>query len=192
MATPIGHALAGYSVYVAGSSVKSRTPILFWACLLIAIAPDFDFIPGILHGQPNLYHQGLSHSLGAALVVSLAAALIVGKGALWKNWSLLFVAYVSHLALDFFAPDGRPPYGQPLLWPISSTYYLAPLPLQILWGVRHAKATSAGTSEWISGILQPQNLRAIGIEVLVTLPMVLLARIASSRKVVLTETDLKK
>jgi inner membrane protein len=148
----------------------------------MAIAPDFDFIPGILQGQPNLYHQGLSHSLGAGLLVSFAAALIVSEGTVWKNWGLLFVAYASHLALDFFAPDGRPPYGQPLFWPISSTYYLAPPPLQILWGVRHAKATSAGTSEWLSGILQPRNLGAISIELLLTLPMVLVARHVSFRK----------
>ena len=79
MATPIGHALAGYAVYVGGSSSQSRTSILFWFCLLMAIAPDFDFIPGILQGQPNLYHQGVSHSLGAGLFVSFAAALIIGK-----------------------------------------------------------------------------------------------------------------
>jgi inner membrane protein len=187
MATPIGHALAGYSVYVAGTSPRSRPPVLFWFCLLMAIAPDFDFIPGILHGQPNLYHQGISHSLGAGLLVSFAAALIVSKGAFWKNWTLLFVAYASHLALDFFAPDGRPPYGQPLLWPISSEYYFAPTGWQFLWGVRHAKATSAITSEWISGIFQPQNLGAIIIEVLVTLPMILLARYASGWKITPTK-----
>jgi inner membrane protein len=182
MATPIGHALAGYSVFVAGTSLKSRTPALFWCCLLMAIAPDLDFIPGIIQGQPNLYHQGLSHSLGAALFVSLAAALIVSNGAFWKNWTLLFVAYASHLALDFFAPDGRPPYGQPLFWPISSEYYFAPTGWQFLWGVRHAKATSAPIGDWLSGILQLQNLGAISIEVLVTLPMILLARYVSSLK----------
>jgi inner membrane protein len=182
MATPIGHALAGYAVYLAGTSLKSRRTILFWLCLLMAIAPDFDFIPGILQGQPNLYHQGLSHSLGAGLLVSVAAALIISKGAMWKNWSLLFVAYASHLALDFFAPDGRPPYGQPLFWPISNEYYFAPTSLQLLWGVHHAKATSAATTEWLSGILQLRNLRAISIEVLVTLPVILLARCVSSLK----------
>jgi hypothetical protein len=189
MATPIGHALAGYSVYLAGTSRKSRTTIFFWFCLLMAIAADFDFIPGILQGRPNLYHQGLSHSLGAGLLVSFAAALIVSKGALWTNWSLLFVAYASHLALDFFAPDGRPPYGQPLFWPISNEYYFAPAGWQFLWGVRHAKGTSATTSDWISGILQPHNLGAISMEVLVTLPMVLLARCLSSLKSRRSQTD---
>jgi inner membrane protein len=156
--------------------------MLFWLCLLMAIAPDFDFIPGILQGQPNLYHQGLSHSLGAGALVSFAGALIVSKGALWKNSSVLFVAYASHLALDFFAPDGRPPYGQPVFWPISDEYYFAPTGWQFLWGVHHAKATSAITSEWISGIFQPHNLGALSIEVLLTLPMVLLARCVSSFK----------
>jgi hypothetical protein len=107
------------------------------------------------------------------------AALIGDKRAFWKNWPLLFLAYASHLALDFFAPDGRPPYGQPLLWPISGEHYAAPAGLQILWGVRHAKATSAGAGEWLSGILQLQNVGAIGIEVLLTLPMISIARCAA-------------
>jgi inner membrane protein len=192
MATPIGHALAGYSIYLAGTSRKSDRNILFWFCLLTAIAPDLDFIPGILQGQPNLYHQGLSHSLGAGLLASFAAALIVNKGALWKKWSLFFVAYASHLTLDFFAPDGRPPYGQPLFWPISNEYYFAPPGLQLLWGVHHAKATSAATTEWLSGILHLHNLAAIGIEVLVTLPLVLLARCVSSLKSRCTQKDFQQ
>jgi len=147
----------------------------------MAIAPDFDFIPGILQGQPNLYHQGLSHSLGAGLLVSFVAALIVSDGTLWKKWSLLFVAYASHLALDFFAPDGRPPYGQPLFWPISSEYYFAPTGWQFLWGVRHAKATSAPIGDWLSGILQMQNLGAIAIEALVMIPIVVLVRYFRAR-----------
>jgi len=191
MATPIGHALAGYSVYVASSSFQPRNSILFWLCLLMAIAPDFDFLPGILHGQPNLYHQGASHSLGAGLLVSFAAALIFCREAFWKNWILLFFAYASHLVLDFFAPDGRPPYGQPVFWPISDRYYLAPPGLQILWGVHHAKATSASTGDWIASILQSRNLTAISIEVLMTLPMILLARYASRWKNPANKTALK-
>ena len=183
MATPIGHALAGYAVYVGGSSSQSRTSILFWFCLLMAIAPDFDFIPGILQGQPNLYHQGVSHSLGAGLFVSFAAALIIGKREFWKSWTVLFLAYASHLALDFFAPDGRPPYGQPLLWPLHSQYYHAPAPLQILWGVRHAGLTSAHTSDWLRSIMHWQNIGAIAIEAVVILPFVVLARYFRARKI---------
>jgi inner membrane protein len=181
VATPIGHGLAGYAVYLSGRQAQLPRAT-FWLCLLMSIAPDLDFIPGILQGQPNLYHQGVSHSLGAAVAASFAAAILVSGGSFWRQWALLGCAYASHLVLDFLAPDGRPPYGQPLFWPISNEYYFAPPGLQLLWGVHHAKATSAATSEWLTGILQPRNLAAISIEVLVTLPMVLLARYASSLK----------
>jgi inner membrane protein len=185
VATPIGHALAAYAVYhfSAGTASENRR-IFLGLCVLMAIAPDFDFIPGMFEGQPALYHQRISHSLGAAVVVSLVAALVYGMktGEVCASWKWFFLAYASHLLLDFIGPDGRPPYGQPLFWPISSEYYFAPASLQLLWGVRHAKATSAITSEWISGILQPHNLGALSIEVLLTLPMVLLARCVSSLK----------
>jgi inner membrane protein len=181
VATPIGHGLAGYAVYLSGQTDELPRATL-WLCLLMSIAPDLDFVPGILHGQPNLYHQGISHSLGAGLVVSFAAAVLVSGGSFWRQWILFGCAYLSHLVLDFLGPDGRSPYGQPLFWPINGEYYSAPASLQLLWGVHHAKATSAATTEWLSGILQPRNLAAICIEVLVTLPMVLLARYASSLK----------
>ncbi len=110
------------------------------------------------------------------MVASFAAAILVSGGSFRRQWILFGFAYGTHLLLDFLAPDGRPPYGQPLLWPISNEYYMAPSSLQLLWGVHHAKATSAATTEWLSGIFQPRNLGAISIEVLVTLPMVLSAR----------------
>jgi inner membrane protein len=142
----------------------------------MSVAPDLDFIPGILQGQPNLYHQGLSHSLGSALIVSFAAAALVRGRSFWRHWGLFFFAYASHLALDYLAPDGRPPYGQPLLWPITSRYNAAPESLHILWGVRHHASTNAPLNEWLAGVSQWHNLAAIGIEVLVTLPVILLAR----------------
>jgi inner membrane protein len=181
MATPIGHLLLGYSVYLGGRRSETGKAGL-WLCLLLAIAPDFDFIPGLLLGQPNLYHQGISHSLGASLVVSLAAAALIRGHDFWRNWGLLFFAYASHLTLDFFAPDGRPPYGLPLFWPITGNYYLAPQRLQILWGVHHHGSTTAPVTEWLGGVLQLRNLAAIGIELLVTLPMIFLARYASRLK----------
>jgi len=192
VATPIGHGLAGYAVYLSGRTVKLPRST-FWLCILMSIAPDLDFIPGILQGQPNLYHQGVSHSLGAAVVASFAAAILVSRGSSFRRqWILFGLAYGTHLVLDFLAPDGRPPYGQPLLSPITAEYYYAPPALQILWGVRHAKATSAATSDWISGILHLHNLAAIGIEVLMTLPLVLLGRWVSSLKSHRPKTDFQQ
>jgi inner membrane protein len=177
MASPIGHALMGYAVYRATSSPKredSRT--LLWLCLGLAIAPDLDFVPGIVLGQPALYHQGISHSLGVAVVVSLGVALAysLNRGTIWTDWGRFFLAYTSHLFIDMFGPDRRPPYGIPALWPFSDAYYQAPL--RVFWGVHHAQETSTATGDWVSGILSLHNLGAIAIEVLVTLSLILLVQ----------------
>ena len=180
MATPIGHCLLSYSVYsVAGKTTEESNAIL-WACLFLSVAPDFDFIPGILQGQPNLYHQGISHSLGAALGTSAIAALII-RTDFWRCWGLCFVAYASHLALDACVPDGRPPFGQPLFWPIINCHYSAPESLHILLGVRHHASTNAPLADWFGGILHLQNLAAVALELLVTFPIVFCARIVGRR-----------
>jgi inner membrane protein len=174
VATPVGHALAGYAVYQLNVGAKpEKKSTFFWLCVLMAIAPDLDFIPGILRGQPNLYHQGISHSVGVGLIVScgVAAVYSLRKGTFWCDWGLLFLAYASHLAVDFFGPDGRPPYGQPLLWPLSGEYYLAPVP--VFLGVRHAESVFASHSEWMIGLFHVRNLLAIAIEVVVIAPLII-------------------
>lgn len=148
MATPIGHALAGYVVYglIPGIRLQKR-PMLLVVCLVLAVCPDMDFLPGIFYGQPALYHQGVSHSLGMATGVGLAMALFycrTGRTVL-THWGVFTLAYASHLIIDIFGPDGRLPYGIPLFWPIVDDYYLAPV--QIFWGVHHAGRTSATTEE---------------------------------------------
>jgi hypothetical protein len=54
MASPLGHALAGYAIYRCNRSVRTHNHTV-WLYLIMAIAPDLDFIPGILQGRPNLY-----------------------------------------------------------------------------------------------------------------------------------------
>lgn len=182
MATPIGHALAGYAAYYLNAGIQpERRRTLFWWCLGMAIAPDLDFIPGILQGQPNLYHQGISHSVGMAFAASLIVAIVFfRKRSSWTAWRFLFLAYLSHLAIDFFGPDGRPPYGQPLFWPLSDEYYLAPVP--VFWGVTHAKTVSATSGEWITAVMNIRNLVAIVVEVVVLAPLVLLVRYRHNRR----------
>jgi inner membrane protein len=99
------------------------------ACFLVGNAADLDFIPGILVGQPNAYHHGISHSLGAA---ALAAALValVARGASRRRWVLLAaLGYSSHVLLDFFSLDTSVPRGVPALWPLSAEYWISPYPL---------------------------------------------------------------
>lgn len=178
MATPIGHGLAGYLVYrsLLGSNKKDSSMLLL-LCACLAISPDLDFLPGIFYGQPALYHQGVSHSLGFAVTVGLISTVAYKKyakdaGSLLGKWSLFSLAYASHLLLDLFGPDKSPPYGIPLFWPLTDDSYLSPV--QILWGVHHAKSTSTSTTEWVNSILNLHNVGAIGIELAVVLPWILI------------------
>jgi inner membrane protein len=175
MATPIGHALGGYAVFLAYPNTGRRDRLrLLGLCIMMAIAPDLDFVPGILKGQPPLYHQGISHSLGFAVLASLVLAVVYSlrNGTMKVDWSLFFFAYLSHLVIDLFGVDGRPPYGIPVFWPLTHASYLAPF--RIFAGVHHASSASDPTGEWIANVFHPANIRVIGIEVLVMAPVVLL------------------
>jgi inner membrane protein len=176
MPTPIGHTLAGFIVYSLHkkSFPGSRflPPVL---AVVMANAPDLDWLPGFFSGQPALYHQGVSHSLGFGLLVSAGIAKIFslrGRPFLWV-FSLCLVSYLSHLGLDLFADDGRAPYGIPLLWPISDVTYLSPEP--IFQGVHHVMSTSASISDFLTGVLNPNNLFSITLEILYLFPVLLLS-----------------
>jgi inner membrane protein len=182
MATPLGHVLAGYAIYGFARGPKAGEQLgLAFLGVFMAVAPDLDLIPGLLMGQPVLYHGGISNSLGFALLTSLVAAAIFkmrGKG-FFPVFSLGFLAYSSHLLLDWLGLDGRPPYGIPVFWPISNETFLSPAP--VLPGVRHAGVTNASISEWIQGILSWHNVVAIAIEVAVIAPFIFLAYWLRSR-----------
>jgi inner membrane protein len=177
MATLVGHTLAGYAVYNFTKAAQGRDDLsLTLVCVFMATAPDLDFLPGLLVGKPALYHQGITHSLGAATLVSLGAA---GVWALRSRsfpavFSCCFIAYLSHLILDFLGPDKRPPYGIPLLWPISEEYFISPVP--IFLGVRHAATATTSTQEWVLGLLHLHNLAAIAWETIVVLPLIRLGQ----------------
>jgi inner membrane protein len=175
MATPVGHSLAGYLVF--SWSDERRGPrrlrwLLLYVCL--ANAADLDFLPGLLLGRPSLYHQGVSHSLGFALAVGLAVAGVC------RHWGKSFAAilalsctaYVSHLAIDVLGSDTRPPYGIPILWPLSGAYYISPVP--VFWGVHHAGVAAGSMPEWLIALFHPYNLGAVALEVALLLPFAVL------------------
>lgn len=186
MATPIGHGLAGYLVYRSswGNTREDKRTLLF-LCLFMSVAVDLDFVPGILLGQPALYHQGVSHSLAFSLLASFGLAIVYSqRERILADWGRFFIAYSSHLIIDFFAPDSRPPYGLPLFWPISSKHYLASFPL--FWGVHHVGETSASTAEWITSLFNQHNLGAIGVEVVVLLLVILLVDLFYRKRKIFT------
>ncbi len=177
MPTPLGHSLAGFAVYgfSARAQEHDRLDLLFLSVVL-ANAPDLDFIPGLLIGKPSLYHQGITHSLGFAVLVSLGITWIYrlrGKptSALFP---LCFFSCASHLVLDCLGPDGKAPFGLPLLWPISNEYFLSPV--SVFLGVRHDDSASVSALEWIKSLFDLHNLAAIVVETLLIAPFVFLSQ----------------
>lgn len=187
MATPIGHGVLGYAVYAACSppsadpAVSDRRALAL--CVVLAIAPDFDFLPGVLLGQPARFHQGISHSFVFAVLLAVPAALWCAPTAAVRGryWMMFMVAYASHLVMDLFGPDGRLPYGIPLFWPLSSATFQSPITL--LLGMRHAEATTSSTSEWLTGILTLRNILALVVELLFVVPILGGALVHRQRRV---------
>lgn len=174
MAGPLGHSLAGVLVYqtAGGEAAKGRRVAVL--CVAAAVAPDLDFLPGLIVGMPALYHQGISHSVLFASLASLVLALGFGRaGRSWPRlWAVLFIAYASHLVIDLFGPDARPPFGVPLFWPLTDQPFLAPV--KLFMGFHHAGRTGASTAEWMRGVLSLRNVAALAVEVAWFLPAIIL------------------
>jgi inner membrane protein len=185
MSSPVGHSLAGYIFYclrVKSGSAK-RDGILFSAALFTANLPDLDFLPGLIIGQPNLYHHGISHSIGAALVAALLMAWGVGflrRSSFLKNYFFFFAIYCSHLLLDFFSIDTRPPAGIPALWPLTLRYFISSHP--ILPPVRHSHLDNATTFQVLTDIFSLHNLYAIFLECSIMLPVCVIIFLILKRK----------
>jgi len=181
MATPVGHSLAGLAV---SRFAPSTTPRQGWGftflCIFMANLPDLDFFPGLLVGRPALYHQGITHSLFAAVVASAVATMIFRTEGRATVFAVCLAAYATHLLLDLFGPDARYPYGIPLLWPLSDRAFLAPV--QILMGVHHSGATSEPTSTWLRNLLHVRNVLAIALEIAVVAPLLLAAELVARRR----------
>lgn len=193
MATPVGHAIAGYAVSgFARSAYTGNRISLILLCAFVGVLPDLDVIPGIVRGTPALYHQGITHSLGFALATSgiIAGAYKIRGKSFSAIFVLCFAAYSSHLILDIIGPDGRLPFGVPLFWPLSNMTFISPVP--VLLGAQHAAATSTPTSEWIQALFSLRNFVAITIEILISVPFLLLGHIIRRGSVFRRSGELSK
>ena len=184
MPSPVGHSLIGYSFWVASVRSFPRLEGLV-VCLLAANAPDFDFIPGIIAGHPNLYHHGISHSLGFSLLFAATCSVVLyllKPQELTKTFTLFFGLYFSHAILDYFSIDTSWPYGAPIFWPFSHDYYIAPFAF-----LPDIRRVSSSPKRFFVSLFSLHNLWAITVEVLLMFPLVMLVRrLRNSRNQFLT------
>ena len=167
MASPVAHSLAGITIGRLWRPAGVRRPWQWYLfCAFAANGPDLDFLTGLLIGQVNLLHRGGSHSLFAALGFGALAAFVLGR--FWGDrLRLLVVAtllYASHLAIDSVCGLADKATGQPLLWPLSTEYYIAPKTL--LPGILHGgPKDSFGAAMTL--LFSWHNVRAVIIELAV-------------------------
>lgn len=181
MSTPVGHGILGLSVVVGVPlpSLHNREWLVTAALALVAsVAPDFDFLPGLLIGDANRFHQKASHSFVAAIVFGLLTAAAVVAFSRWSGREPRLptarlglaggLAYGSHLLVDYFLFDPSEPVGQPLLWPFTDGTYISPVP--VFHGIHHG-APGDPLPVILDQIFSLHNLEAILVEAAVLGPV---------------------
>jgi inner membrane protein len=179
MPSPVGHSLAGLIIYQIAPEIQGLARRQVIALYLFAAnAPDLDFVPGLIAGAPNRFHHGISHSMGLALLFAGLATLVLrrfDRQRLWRHFLVFFSLYLSHLILDYLSADYGAPYGVPLFWPASNTYYMSPL---VLFSDIHRSTT---TTQFFPSLLSAHNLWSVSRECLVLVPILLLVLARRSR-----------
>jgi len=161
MASPVAHSFAGFWTFLLFAEQMKIRLHEQWRryrgqlCLLVLVAnlADFDFLPELLFHKD--YHRGFSHSLLAAILVSLTLAWTWKiAGTFWRSFGIFFAAYGSHLAIDFFTGVqlgwNHSGSGIPLFWPWPGNDLSSQLIL--IYGVTHGS---------VSAIFSVANLHAI-------------------------------
>lgn len=148
VASPVAHTLAGFWTFLL-LTARSKL-LLIAACVrylpqlillvLLANLPDIDFLFGLGdRANWDAFHHGFTHSFVAAFVVAFAVTCVWRMaGSFWRSFSLCFLAYSSHLLIDFFTGTklgwNSTGSGIPLLWPLAKEFGS---PLILVVGVKH-------------------------------------------------------
>jgi inner membrane protein len=166
MPSPIGHALAaaavGWAIAATPSAAASRRQVLLrQGCAFagLGLFPDIDLLVGV--------HRGPTHGIGAAMIAGAVAFALTRQARLAVACA---AAYSTHTLLDWLGSDTSTPVGLMALWPFSSDYYYSSL------GVFDAITRRY----WLPGFWT-QNLRAVVREIVILLPVAVLAGALRSR-----------
>ena len=167
MPSPVGHALGGFAFgWLAARSSRLERPLLAAAIFAgLGVVPDVDVL---VEGTHRLY----THSIAAVGFVAVLAAFslraagprVAAAGSRRALVIAAAAAYGSHLLLDWLGDDRSVPIGIRALWPFTDAY----LQSDMRW------FPPVERRYWLPGFWT-SNLRAIGWELLVLSPLVVLA-----------------
>ena len=173
MPSPAGHSIIGYILYQAIEKPgKPRSWWLLGLYLLAANAPDLDFIPGLVIGDPNRYHRDMTHSFSFGILVGVGLGALMSllkRNFFLKSSIRMFAVCGSHLVLDFLWRDGTYPFRVMLFWPVVKGYFSAPL--DFLPGISR---TSYSTMGFMVSLFSLHNLWAAFVECLILLPAMMI------------------
>lgn len=185
MPSPAGHSLIGFACGAAcclprcGSWRQLGRRLWRWRglllmCVVLANAPDIDYLFGLAAGDLNSRHQLITHTLGWITVVAVcvwSAQRYFPRKTVRMSLGLIFLLLASHLAADYFGSDTRPPLGIMALWPFSSRFYLSPWPV-----------FPAPSKTTLGDLLSLKNLFVVLTEIAFVAPFVLLALASKIRR----------
>ena len=162
MPTPLGHAVGGAAAaFIASASWKQPVlrPAVAIAAIGAAMSPDLDILLGS--------HRTYTHSVGAVVVVGFTTWLFA-RGripAAPTAATAVAAAYASHLLLDWLGKDTSRPPGLKMLWPFSGEFHMSGLNV---FG-------EVSRRYWLPGEFVLGNLKALGWEMTVLLPVLVVA-----------------
>src|SRR5262249_21119126 len=165
MTSPIGHMLAGVGVaWLGGAPVRRPDPLVL-TCAALAAAPDLDLL---LPGP----HRGATHSIVAAVAVTIIAAAVTGQVTRWRTALICGLSYASHLLLDWLSAHNYPPRGIQLLWPFDDRWFISDLDL----------FPQTARQQFLTAPIIHQNLIATAQELAIMLPVLALIWWARERR----------
>ncbi|MBN1997975.1 metal-dependent hydrolase [candidate division KSB1 bacterium] len=170
MPSPFGHLLSGVVIFSGFRKKKLNGLNLFILVLFFSILPDFDFLFGLVEGQPNKYHHHFTHSFFFVVFAGVIGAWIFArfekiskKSVIW----LFIMPGVVHLLLDSLAIDTSIPRGSPLFWPLWKEYFISPV--LIFSDIQR----SPETAKFFPSLFSRHNFMAVMIELLYLSPLLI-------------------
>ncbi len=162
--SPIGHSLAGATIYLVYTTLRKKQPriTMLIPVILLSNLPDLDLVPALWEGFPraNNFHQGFTHTFVFCLILTFIIS--VGQWVRAGKWDRNIMAAAFFLpAIHIFADAltlSDPYYGVMLLYPFSSeTFLLPPIFLSI-------------SRDSLRDLFSLSNFRSTVHEVLIFLP----------------------